>query len=223
MLLKGLGEVAEASRPLAAADMVLVRLCHVADLPTPDEAIRLLADADPALRPAAPPNPPSTARSIAPAMASRPQAAPRFQPEAEPHTAVAARPELRRFEDVIARARAERDIALANALERNVRPVRFEAGQIEIALTPAADAELPQRLGRVLQGWTGRRWIIVISQDEVTTETARETREKSRAALLEEVKADPLVSKLLERFPGAEIVGVRERADAGHIDTGEEA
>ena len=223
MLLKGLGEVAEASRPLAAADMVLVRLCHAADLPTPDEAIRLLPEADSGPRPTAPQNAPSTARSTSPAMASRPQAAPRFQSEPEPHSAISAPPELRRFEDVIARARAERDIALANALERHIRPVRFEAGQIEIALTPAADAELPQRLGRILQGWTGRRWIIVISHDEVTTETAREAREKRRAALLEQVKADPLVSKLLERFPGAEIVGVRERADADPIDTGEEA
>ena len=44
MLLKGIEETREASRPLAAADMVLVRLAHAADLPTPDEALRLLKD-----------------------------------------------------------------------------------------------------------------------------------------------------------------------------------
>ncbi|MYZ50361.1 DNA polymerase III subunit gamma/tau, partial [Propylenella binzhouense] len=42
MLLKGIQEVGQAPRPMAAADMVLVRLCHAADLPTPDEALRLL-------------------------------------------------------------------------------------------------------------------------------------------------------------------------------------
>jgi DNA polymerase-3 subunit gamma/tau len=120
-------------------------------------------------------------------------------------------PQLRRFEDVIARARAERDVVLANALERWVRPVRFEPGQIEISLMPQADAGLPQRLQQVLQQWTGRRWVVVISKDAVTTETAREARERSRAALMEEVRADPLVKQLLDRFPGAEIVSVRER------------
>jgi DNA polymerase-3 subunit gamma/tau len=42
MLLKGIAEVEESSRPLAAAEMVLVRLAYAADLPTPDEAIRML-------------------------------------------------------------------------------------------------------------------------------------------------------------------------------------
>jgi DNA polymerase-3 subunit gamma/tau len=59
----------------------------------------------------------------------------------------------------------------------------------------------------------GRRWIVVISQEEVAADTAREARAKSRAAILAEVEADPLVSKLLERFPGSEIVAVR---DAGN-------
>jgi len=40
MLLKGITEVQLAARPLAAADMVLVRITHAADLPTPDEVIK---------------------------------------------------------------------------------------------------------------------------------------------------------------------------------------
>ena len=44
MLLKGIAEVQSSSRPLAAADMVLVRITHAADLPTPDEALKAMAD-----------------------------------------------------------------------------------------------------------------------------------------------------------------------------------
>ncbi|WP_407048632.1 DNA polymerase III subunit gamma/tau [Methyloraptor flagellatus] len=44
ILLKGLDEVKTAAKPLAAAEMLLIRLCYAADLPTPDEAIRLLRD-----------------------------------------------------------------------------------------------------------------------------------------------------------------------------------
>src|SRR3954462_11391263 len=40
ILFKGLSEVKEAGKPLAAAEMVLVRIAYAADLPTPDEVIR---------------------------------------------------------------------------------------------------------------------------------------------------------------------------------------
>ena len=221
MLLKGLQEAAEAPRPLAAADMVLVRLCHAADLPTPDEAVKILAGGGAAAPPARAPTP-------APVRASAPPAAPQQarggQPaarlrEPEPQAERLAAPELRSFADVIARARAERDAVLANALERNVRPVRFEAGRVEIALTEAAEADLPQRLGQALQNWTGRRWVVVVSR-EATAETAHEARLRSRASLMEEVRADPLVRQVLERFPGAEIVGVRERSAAAEDRSG---
>ena len=42
MLLKGIAEVAAAGRPLAAAEMVLVRIAYAADLPTPEDVIRSL-------------------------------------------------------------------------------------------------------------------------------------------------------------------------------------
>ena len=158
--LKGIEEAAEAPRPLAAADMVLVRLCHAADLPTPDEALRMLRRQrrrrrapgpagrqphwrDEAARAVRLRPHPARASALRDAVGAHAlQAAPEPQPEAAPSG-----PTLRSFDDVIARARAERDRLLVFALERHVRPVRFEPGQIEIALTPDAEPDLPQRLG----------------------------------------------------------------------------
>jgi DNA polymerase-3 subunit gamma/tau len=218
MLLKGITEVAQAARPLAAAEMVLVRLCHAADLPTPDEAIRMLREgagsAAPPGNAAPPPSPPPPRAAPEPRPApsqARSAAAPRLQPRSEPAPAAPPVAELRRYEDLIARARAERDINLVIALERHVRPVRFEPGQLEITLTPEAARDLPQRLGQVLQGWTGRRWIVVVSSEAPQAETAHEARLRRNAAMMDEVRADPLVREVLARFPGAEIVAVRER------------
>src|SRR5215211_7422305 len=42
MLLKGIAEAQAATRPAAAAEMVLVRIAYAADMPTPDEAIRMV-------------------------------------------------------------------------------------------------------------------------------------------------------------------------------------
>ena len=53
MLLKALDEVAQAPNAMMAAEMAIIRLTHVADLPTPDELVRKLKDATP------PPAPPS--------------------------------------------------------------------------------------------------------------------------------------------------------------------
>jgi DNA polymerase-3 subunit gamma/tau len=219
MLAKGIAEAADAPRPLIAADMVLVRLCHAAELPTPDEALRALKE---------PGDPPSTGvsqqRPQASAVNSRqasvsgtPQAAlrhpasPRLQSQQEPQSAAATHPELRRFEDLVARAHAERDRMLVYELERHVRPVRFERGRLEIALEGAASPDLPQRLSQVLQGWTGKRWIVAVSQEK-EAETVHEMRRRNKAAVMDEVRADPLVRKVLDRFPGAEIVSVRERS-----------
>src|SRR5262252_6685422 len=58
MLLKGIAEVKDAARPIAAAEMVLVRIAYAADLPSPEDVIRSLGDST--LRPGAPPGrPPS--------------------------------------------------------------------------------------------------------------------------------------------------------------------
>ena len=223
MLVKGIEETAEAPRPLASAEMVLVRLCHAADLPTPDEAIRLLGEGGAASS--------SLSASAQPLRASASGATPRAvrsgsaqRAEAlEPVAISAAAPTLQNFSDVIARARAERDRLLVFQLERHVRPVSFEPGRIEIALTAEAERDLPQRLGQALNAWTGRRWIIAITGAGVAAETAHESRQKSRASMMEEVRADPLVREVLERFPGAEIVDVRERGGGSDEMAAEDA
>jgi len=46
MLFKGLPEVQTAPKPIAAAEMVLVRIAYAADLPTPDEVIRTLTNGE---------------------------------------------------------------------------------------------------------------------------------------------------------------------------------
>src|SRR5947199_3453927 len=68
MLFKGLAEVKEAGKPLAAAEMVLVRIAYAADMPTPDEAIREIQQNGAAA--------PAPANGGAP----RPNAAPRLDP-----------------------------------------------------------------------------------------------------------------------------------------------
>jgi DNA polymerase III subunit gamma/tau len=218
MLLKGLPEVQTAGKPIAAAEMVLVRIAYVADLPTPDEAIRSLSEQAPARPPNSSPTAatqtsssftaqrggPRTALASAPAAASEPIAQ-----RAETRPAVAPLT-IARFEDLIALAAERRDLTMKAALERDVRLVRFEDGKIEVALEGSVSKTLIGDLSRKLSEWTGRRWMVVVSaeQGQPSIKTQNEAR---RAEILTGVTADPLVQAVLARFPGAEIVAVRQR------------
>jgi DNA polymerase-3 subunit gamma/tau len=232
MLLKGVAEVKAEERPLAAAEMVLVRMAHAADLPTPDEVIRSLEGGGAA--------PARAERSGATAQVSSggPQAlrveTPRGAPRAmlasqvQPAGDVTAREApaaaplvIARFEDLIALAARHRDLAVKAALERDVRLVRFEDGRLDIALEPNASKMLANDLARKFSQWTNRRWMVVVAS-EPGQPTLRAQQEAQASELRTGVRADPLVQAVLARFPGAEIVEVRQGdTPAGPVANGE--
>jgi len=216
MLMKGISEVQASARPVAAAEMVLVRIAYAADLPTPDEVVRSLGDGggDAPSRPSGngggmPTSAPqgyarSGARTSA-AVSPRPADDPVASEQAAPTLAIST------FDAVVALAAEKRDIGMKLALERDVRLVRCEEGQLEIALEPAAAKTLVHDLQRKLGEWTGRRWIVVVSKEEGAP-SLRAQAEADKAELERGVQADPLVQAVLNRFPGAKIVGVTQAA-----------
>ncbi len=220
MLLKGIDEARAAPRPLAAADMVIVRLAHVADLPTPDEAVRALAGngpAAPARSSQAMPAPSGDGRTRMSA-GGGPVRAPRPEPVAQANPAPMAR--LDTFADVVALAGTTRDLKLKHALETTVRLVRFERGRIEMALTDDAPPDFAGALSKKLEEWSGERWMIAVSRDG-NEPTIAEARRSARDRLVSDARADPVVAAVMERFPGAEIVDVRVRADETAMAAGE--
>ena len=104
-----------------------------------------------------------------------------------------------------------RDIGLKMALEREVHLVRFEEGRIEFRLADGGRQSLANDLARSLDAWTGQRWIVALSKEVGEPTLAY----KARAALEsrhENAAAHPLVREVLARFPGAQIVDVRDKA-----------
>jgi len=207
ILLKGISEVAEAPKPVTAAEMVLVRLAYAADLPTPDEALKMLTQESYSGS-----SPPSTspngggARMTANgglSVATRTDTAPIRSPETAPTMRIA------NFEDLVALATEKRDIGLKTALERDVRLVRFEDGQLEFSPSPDASPQLAAEIGKKLLEWTGRRWIVAVSSEQ-GQETLRNISEKAKASKLADISSHPLVKAAFAQFPGAQIVEVRD-------------
>ena len=232
MLLKGITEVQAAGRPVAAAEMVLVRIAYAADLPTPDEVIRSIDGSGTGSRmqgnggvsTAASAATASPARFEPPRMepprggGPRAALAPAVQPIGDPAPRqVQSQPSppplvIGRFEELIALAAGKRDLGVKLALERDVRLVRCEDGRLEIALEPSAAKTLVNDLARKFSQWTNRRWMVVVSAESGQA-TMKAQDDARQAELKTGLRADPLVQAVLARFPGAEIVDVR-KADA---------
>ncbi len=208
ILVRGVEEVKDSPRPLAAADMVLVRLAYAADLPTPEEALRKFVGAPaggpaPALSRSSSSSAPGPATSLraAPVLAAA-QSAPAPAPDAPPTLAI------RNFAELVALAAQKRDIQIKAALERDVRLVRFEPGVFEFALAPGGAPGLAAQFARKLQDWTGQRWMVALSSTEGAPsliEQAQATENEKRTGL----QAHPFVRAALDQFPGAVIVAVR--------------
>jgi len=222
MLLKGITEAQAATRPAAAAEMVLVRIAYVADLPTPDEAIRMIEQnggASPAVTSGAPsrgmPAPAPSVISSAPARAA---AATRAAPEASlrpqmaaPEASAAPARKISTFPELVALAGDKRDLMMKSALESDVRLVRMEDGRLEIALERHAQRTLVNELSRKLEQWTNRRWTVVVS-NEAGQSTLREQNLVAKGERERAAEADPRVKEVLARFPGAKLVEVRRLA-----------
>jgi DNA polymerase-3 subunit gamma/tau len=225
MLLKGITEVQAATRPAAAAEMVLVRIAYVADLPTPDEAIRMLdqnGGASPVVTSSAAqrssPVMPSSSMQSSPARAA---SGPRANAEAssrpqlsEPMAGAASAPpalQLNSFAELVALATEKRDLIVKAALEADIRLVRMEDGRLEVALEHSAARSLINELSRKLEQWTGRRWTVIVSnelgQPTLRSQAKLQQNQRERAA-----ESDPRVKEVLARFPGAKVVEVRKLA-----------
>ena len=206
MLLKGIREAELHSDPLIAAEMVLIRLAHAADLPGGEEMAKLVKQAQPSERVV-----PISARELlkggeAPAES---QAALAVRPVAQPQ-APSAPTETRafsNFRDLLALAAEKRDIKLKSDLESLVRPIRVAPGQFELALEPGASPGLPGEIARKLEAFTGMRWMVMVAKEGGEKPISRQ-RQESKDSLFILAREHPDVQAVLKRFPGAEIIDI---------------
>jgi len=223
MLLKGLIEVRDATRPIAACEMALIRLSYAADLPPTDKLVRDLLDSNPPLEGGSKNS--SGAKNFSgrgPSSFSGPDPSPKSAaqistlPQGEggrlataPRLNDAAAPTLRTLEDVAALAAQNGASILKVHLENDVHLVRLEPGIFEFRPSARAPSTLAGDLKQKLKDWTGMPWSVSIAREDGAP-TIAEQKKLAKAARLESVMQQPLVRAVLDRFPGAEIVAVRD-------------
>jgi len=235
VLLAGTDEAARAANARAAAEMVLIRLAHLADMPSPEELIKQYDSAPSAAPPSAPPSdgaavtgdrsPVSHDGAAAPRAAIAPEAAQETAQEMAQEMARHSAPVLQNFQAVVALAADKRDIGLKHALENGVHLVAFEsaagtrAGRIELRLAEGQD-NIAQDLTRKLREWTGQNWVVSLSQ-EGGAATLGSVKQSAADRREEAALKDPFVQAALSAFPKAEIVSISDFEAALPVDDGE--
>ena len=221
LLLKALEEVSMAPNAMMAAEMAVIRLTHVADLPDPETLLRHLRQVQPGPVAGGAPagggavHGPMT--RLAPAMPMRGammqgvsgqkgggQAAggQALALQTLPETAYVT------FDQVVALIRDKRDMKLLFEVETTLRLARYTPGRIEFEPAPNAAPDLAARLGQRLQSWTGTRWgVSVVSSGGQPT--IAEELDRAENAAKAEAMTNPLVQAVLTAFPGARITQIR--------------
>ena len=210
MLLKGITETALSNQPLQAAEMVLIRLSHAANFPSGEELVKLAQDAKPQMPRSAP-----QVQLVAPPDRSNYPVQERSNlavatAQAPPTTEQTITPRaFKNFSDIIALATERRDIKLKTDLETYIRPIAVSEGKVEIALVDGANPAIANELSRKLEAWTNRRWMVMVAKSG-GAEPAAQIRKDAKDSAFRSAREHPDVQAILKRFPGAEILNVRD-------------
>ncbi|MEM9331274.1 MAG: DNA polymerase III subunit gamma/tau, partial [Pseudomonadota bacterium] len=106
----------------------------------------------------------------------------------------------------------KRDLPLKTAIKRHIRLVSFSDGRIEMNLVENPSRDFLTKLAKRLEEWTGKRWMLSISQEEGAPTLAELDRAENEAQL-DNAKSVPAVEAIMRQFPGAKIVDIRVRED----------
>lgn len=235
MLLKGITEVETAPRPVQAAEMLLIRLAHAADLPTLDEALKSLQSGHHNPRGTVS-SAPSTgggnggtgghqaqavsARGMVSSSGNNGAASAMrlvesasvtksaLETVAQPQAQEAPAVPVNSLEDIVALADQHRDMQFKILVKNYVKLASITPGRLEIGLTDDAPKTLVGDITQRLIGWTGLRWVVSVARD-VEGKTITQAKNERREHLVTDARSDPDVAAILAAFPGAKITDVR--------------
>ena len=197
ILLKGLFEVRDATRPIAAAEMALIRLAYAADLPPTDKLVRDLLESDGGAPRTASSSAPSPSAPRASMSSGNTVTARAPAPQAMAENA----PMLRTLEDVVALAGQRGAAVLKVHLESDVHLVRIEPGQIEFRPGPRAPRTLAGDLAQKLKDWTGTRWVVTLAREGGAAD-ARRTKARTTCGQDRSRGAGAAGARRARPFPG---------------------
>ena len=203
-LIKGLEDLNLYPNLSVAFQMLLTRLCHLKNMPDPQEVINSmkelktndlnLGNSDNLIT-----EPKTQIKNIS-------QELEKPKPNVNESKITS---KINSLDDLINIAEREKEIELKFDLERNVRLVKFSNGKIDIAFNERLSKDFIKKLTSKLLEWTGHRWIITLSKD-IGDQTIYEKKDKVKKQLFEDAKKTEVYQRIKKLFPDAELSNVEK-------------
>ena len=201
MLLKGVGEIQQASSQLAALEMVLIRLAYLAEPNKPDETVER-ANLD-------------IKKKVNVSQINSDETSKQEITVLESRSNELGHPQGLRdiaFADIVDLFEKKREGVIHSKLVTKVRLVSVAACRLEIMETNEIDNKFAVQVSKLLGEWTGQDWMVSVVRREGEKTMQQQMLEKERS--MKSVAAqDPLVARIIETFPGATINTVRPLLD----------
>ena len=218
LLLKGHTELGQAPNPAAACEMLIIRLAHAAKMPTPGELIQKLPNML-AAQQATQSTAHSTAAASDESLPKKNSAVVMQMPQiqsnlAGPDQANTTEPALEQQDsamieldsliNIVDVAETNGEMLLAARIRNHVRVVSLKPGNLQIALVGAAPDQLAGDIARCLSQWTNQRWLVSLSESSGEKTLAEKQLDLDKK-LRETIANEPVVARILDIFPGANI------------------
>jgi DNA polymerase-3 subunit gamma/tau len=223
-ILKGIEELSFVPNHFLSFQMLIMRLVHLKDLPSPEQVIedalnsdtRGIADSNEKkddfneINPGTIINKQASAKTqIKSIIQEKAEDIDRNPKILEKKQEVEKLEIINSFEKLVQITNDKKEIELKFDLERNVRVVKFETGKIDISFNEKLSKNFVRSLTEKLKLWTGERWIISLSK-ETGKNTIFENKETHKKKLLQEALESEVYKKIKESFPDAELNEVEE-------------
>ncbi len=182
VLLKGVGEVKQASNDLQALEMLIIRLCYTSTLPTPMQVLE-------------------GGVSVPPTATKQPSES---SAAAQKKTLI-----LNDFEDIVGLCEEAQEMVLASRLRNQVNFVSSDGLEVKLRISDKKDHDILRKLQEVLRRETEESWAVSSSEaeGEVTiAEKIKQAEEEDK----KKIEAHPFMQNLLTCFPDAEIENIIE-------------
>ena len=215
LLLKALDEISSAPNSMMAAEMAIIRITHVSDLPSPGELVKKLTNSQPDNTVVKKESSERPTINTTSSNYIQSQSKETNSTSIDGNTAIALDAETLAlqyptFESVLEIIRKFRDMKLLIDVENSIRLSSYMPGRIEFTPTKDAPKDLAQRLGQLLQSWTGFRWAVTVVS-HCSAKTIQEHRNAEEAQLELDAKLHPFVKTVFEKFPKASITEIKSQ------------
>ena len=223
-ILKGIEELNFVPNHFLSFQMLIMRLVHLKDLPSPEQVIedalnsdtRAIAESNEKkddfkeIKPGTIINKQTSAKTqIKSIIQEKAEDIDRNPKILEKKQEIGKLEIINSFEKLVQITNDKKEIELKFDLERNVRVVKFETGKIDISFNEKLSKNFVRTLTEKLKLWTGERWIISLSK-ETGKNTIFENKETHKKKLLQDALESEVYKKIKENFPDAELSEVEE-------------